>query len=376
MKIFHVCLSLIDNEQQVRVKSSRKFANTLCGIKELHEWIEKHYKQKDLPLRIVMEATGVYYEQCAMYLFKHGFSVSVVLPNKSKKYLQSRGLKSKNDKIDAKGLAQMGAEQKLESWQPLNDFFYTLRALTRQHESLQNLRTNINNQLHANGAGIYVNEQVDQQLTQLINTIDKQLEEIEKAMKAHIGSDPAIEQKVEGILKIKGVGLMTVATLLAETNGFLLFKTASQLVSYCGYDVVENQSGKHKGKTRISKKGNSHVRRVLHMPAFNVVRYKVSPFVQLFNRTIQNHHIKMKSYVAVQKKLLVIIYSLWKTNQSFDQTVQPINTSRDVEPVLPLGSASKKPADLNENSPEINQGYTRYTTVEVSPFASSRLLQK
>lgn len=85
---------------------------------------------------------------------------------------------------------------------------------------------------------------------------------------------------------MKGVGIMTVATLLAETNGFLLFKNAPQLVSYCGYDVIENQSGKHKGKTRISKKGNRHIRRILHMPAFNVIRYKVATFAQLFERTL------------------------------------------------------------------------------------------
>src|SRR5687768_16405278 len=147
MKIFHVCLSVIDSNQQVKVKASRKLNNTAAGFKELYDWIEKHYNQKDIPLQIVMEATGVYYEQCAMYLFKKGFTVSIVLPNKSKKYLQSTGLKSKNDKIDAKGLAQMGAQQRLEAWQPMNEFFYILRALTRHHESLQNLKTNLNNQL-------------------------------------------------------------------------------------------------------------------------------------------------------------------------------------------------------------------------------------
>jgi len=38
-----------------------------------------------------MEATGVYYEQCAMYLYKSGFAVIVVLPNKARKYLQAKG---------------------------------------------------------------------------------------------------------------------------------------------------------------------------------------------------------------------------------------------------------------------------------------------
>ncbi|MGE5107957.1 MAG: IS110 family transposase [Sphingobacteriales bacterium] len=318
MKDFHACLSVIEINQQVKVKVTRKFTNNAAGFKELGNWVKKHYKQHDLPLHIVMEATGVYYEQCAMYLFKRGYTVIVVLPNKAKKYLQATGLKSKNDRIDAKGLAQMGAQQNLEPWQPMDDFFYTLRSLTRHHESLQSVKTNLNNQLHADSAGMYANKQIEKQLKKLIATINKQLEVMEKAIEEHIASDPDIQQKVNGILKIKGVGLMTVATLAGETNGFLLFKTAPQLVSYCGYDVVENQSGKHTGKTKISKKGNGHIRRILHMPALNVVRYQVHPFYQLFTRTIERHHIKMKSYVAVQKKILVIIYSLWKNKLSFD----------------------------------------------------------
>ena len=66
MKIFHVCLSVIDNNQHMKVKASRKFSNTATGCKELCDWVEKNYKQKDIPLQIVMEATGLYYEQCAM----------------------------------------------------------------------------------------------------------------------------------------------------------------------------------------------------------------------------------------------------------------------------------------------------------------------
>ena|SRR6266496_788245 len=377
MKMFHVCLSVIDNQQQIKVKASRKFTNNVAGFKELCDWIKKHYKQQDIPLHIIMEATGVYYEQCAMYLYKKGFTVIVVLPNKAKKYLQATGLKSKNDKIDAKGLAQMGAEKKLNPWQPMDDFYYTLRSLTRHHESLQNIKTNINNQLHADNAGMYANKQVGKQLKNLIETIDKQIAEIEKSIEDHIASDSAVQQKVDGIIKIKGVGLMTVATLLAETNGFLLFENIPQIVSYSGYDVVEDQSGKHIGKTKISKKGNSHIRRILHMPAFNVVRYKVSPFLQLFNRTLQKHNIKMKSYVAVQKKILIIIYSLWKRDHAFNEEYYKGTTTRDEELVQPSRLSFTEAVQVaQKNSPETNQGYTRCTTVEVSLFAPSRLLQK
>jgi len=211
----------------------------------------------------------------------------------------------------------MGAEQCLELWSPLNEFFYTLRALTRHHQSLQELKTNVNNQLHADQHSIYRSKTVINQLKKLINGIDKQLKEIEKQIHKHLYSNDEVSQKTDHIAAIKGLGYMTIATILAETNGFSLFKSIPQLVSYAGYDVVENQSGDHVGKTRISKKGNSHIRRSMHLPAFNMIRYDVGDFKPFFERILERHNPKMKAYVAVQKKLLVLIYTLWKKNEAF-----------------------------------------------------------
>jgi transposase len=331
MKSFHVCLSSIDSMQQVKVKSSTTFANSVKGFRALHEWIENHYKQKELSLVIALEATGVYYEQCAMYLFKAGFNVAVILPNKAKKYLQATGIKSKNDKIDAQGLARMAAEQCLELWKPMNDFYYRLRTLTRQHQSLQELRTSLSNQLHAQEHSMLTVKEVTSQLKQLIAKIDKQIQAIENAITQQVQSDHSVAKKVADVCVIKGIGLHTVAVVIAETNGFALFKNAPQLVSYSGYDIVENQSGNRKGKTKISKKGNGHIRRALHLPAFNVVRYDVPQFFNLYNRTLQRHGIKMKSYVAVQKKLLVMIYTLWKRNEQYDYKKNPDELTRDKE---------------------------------------------
>ena len=78
--------------------------------------------------------------------------------------------------------------------------------------------------------------------------------------------------------ELKGLGILTIATILAETNGFDLFKNYKQLVSYAGFDVVESQSGARIGKTKISKKGNSRIRRALHMPSLVVITYKEKPF--------------------------------------------------------------------------------------------------
>jgi transposase len=51
-------------------------------------------------------------------------------------------------------------------------------------------------------------------------------------MKNLIDSDHVIKEKIANICKIKGIGMLTAATILAETNGFELFKNYKQLVSY------------------------------------------------------------------------------------------------------------------------------------------------
>ena len=106
-------------------------------------------------------------------------------------------------------------------------------------------------------------------------------------------------------------------TVLAETNGFELFDNCKQVVSYAGYDVIENQSGNHFGKTRISKKGNSRIRRILHMPALTA-KSKEPAMAALYQRTLAKHGIKMKSIVAVQKKLLQMIYFMFKKGMDYE----------------------------------------------------------
>lgn len=110
-KSINGCLSTIDNGQKVTVKSSQTFTNSKAGFNSMNSWIRKNWKDQSIPLVICMEATGNYHESCALFLFEKGHSVSIVLPTKAKNYLRSLGNKSKNDTIDAKGLAQMGAEQ-------------------------------------------------------------------------------------------------------------------------------------------------------------------------------------------------------------------------------------------------------------------------
>lgn len=313
-----VCLSVIDTDGRVVVKGSTKVANKLAAFAPLEQWVTRHCKTEGLPLRYVMESTGVYHEAIAWHLFQKDQSVCILLPNKAKHYLKSLGYKSKNDKIDAQGLARMGLEQQLTLWKPLSKNIYSLRLLTRQHQRFQEWKTQCRNQQHALDYSAIGDDFITKQNDKLLAVYDQQLDALETAIQELIQGDPVLKAQVERITAIKGLALLSVAVLIAETNGFEGFANQRQLVSYAGYDVIENQSGNRSGKTRISKKGNSRIRRILHLPAFNAVRFGEPTCQALYERVYQKTNTKMKAYVAVQKKLLLLTYALWRHQTKYD----------------------------------------------------------
>jgi transposase len=331
------CFAVIDTTQKVKLKATRKFANSPTGFKELTDWVNK-FADPAISLVYTMEATGVYYEQIAWYLFNQKQAVSVVLPNKARQYAQSLGLKSKNDKIDSIGLATMGAQQNLPLWQPMSKLFYQLRSLTREHESLQQTKNILNNQLHALAHTQFESKSTQKRLLAMVKLIDKQIESIKQEIHDLVESDIELKRKLQHITSIKGIGLLTAITVISEANGFTLFENQKQLISYAGYDVIENQSGKRIGKTKISKKGNYRIRRILHLPALNVVRYEGASFRIFFDRLIERGKKKMQAYVAIQKKLLVLMYTLWKKDTPYEQNYQPKPTSSNNEskPLFPV----------------------------------------
>ena len=316
-KKFDACISVINDAQKTTILSTGSFGNTSEGFILMLKWVDKHCKE-GLPLIFLMEATGIYYEQLAWFLYQEDKSVVVILANKARKYKEALGLKSKTDSIDARGLAQMACEQHLKAWTPISKGIYQLRLHTRQIEGIVSHITRFRNQLHAIMLCMYREPAIEKMIKANIVLLEKQKLKLEKKIQALIDTDPILKERFDKICRIKGLGILTLAVIVAETDGFALIENQPQLVSYAGYDVVENQSGNRVGKTKISKKGNSHIRRALHMPALNMVRYEQTPFVQLFGRILERSKIKMKGYTAVQKKLLVLIYTLWNKNEEYD----------------------------------------------------------
>lgn len=331
---FTACFCYQDSDGGLHFSEVRKFKNEKTGFNQLLRWSRK-VKDKSLPLGFLMEATGVYYEQLAHHLYDIKQQVHVVLPNTSKHYFASLNVKTKTDELDAKVLSQFGVERNHKKWIKPNETYLHLRNLCRYHVQLQEQKTALGNIKHSNENSYEVQQLIIRSNNKLIKEIDKQIVKIKAEIENIIEQDPQLKAKVDKLLTIKGVGIMTIATIIAETLGFQFVKNIKQLVSYAGYDVVQRESGTSiKGKTRISKKGNRYIRNAMYFPAMVACRYN-STLKTNYLRIIQKKPSKMIGQVAIQRKLLILIYTLWKKDEVFDENYSQKNSStKDDEATL------------------------------------------
>lgn len=313
-----VSLGKLNQAIEKEVYAYKQFANKPSGFKALETWVKKH-TDKQVAVRYVMEATGVYHEKLAYYLSGEGYEVSVLLPNKISNYMKSLDLKTVTDKTASQAICQFGLERKYDVWQAPKKIYRDLKQLTRERDQIIAERTVNKNQLHAEQSEAFPNEKSISRLQQRIRLCNTQEKEIRLDIAAIIKTDKELTERINTVATAPGVGKLTVVITIAETNGFDLIKNKKQLTGYSGLDVEEKESGTSvKKKPKISKKGNRHLRKAMHMPALTAIRVD-ERFKAIYVRLVSKHGIKMKAAVAVQRRLLELIYTLWTTNTPYDK---------------------------------------------------------
>jgi transposase len=312
-----VSFATMDNNFERHIKANRLFVNSPDFYPALSNWFNK-LRDERLPLSIVVEATGVYHEQVSLWLHGQGSDISVVLPNKIKHFAATEKIKTVTDKVSAQTIALFGLAKKLDSWEPPKAVYNGLRQLTRERDQLNAEMTVIKNQLHAERAGAWPNARSIARMEERLAVLAKQQKAIVEEIVAAVENDAELKGKVKNICTIKGIGLLTAVTVIAETNGFNLIRNRRQLTSYAGLDVQEKTSGTSVShKPRISKKGNKYLRKAMHFPALSAVRHG-EKMKSVYAGMVETHGIKMKAAVAVQRRLLELIYTLWKTDKPYD----------------------------------------------------------
>lgn len=315
-----VTLGRMLDDFSIELFAYQVFKNNDKGILALVEWTKK-LTENEISVRFVMEATGVYHQKFAYYLDENKHNVSVVLPNKISNYIRTLELKTITDKSCSQAITQFGLERKLDNWTKPNIVYKELQQLTRERDQIVQERSVIKNQVHAENAESEPNQKSMERMQARIRFLNSQEKEIKDDIAAIVNKNTDLKKVIDRVTSIPGVGELTAVIVLAETNGFELIRNKSQLSSYAGLDVREKQSGTSvKGKPRISKKGNRNLRKSMHLPALTAVKWDDN-FREIYARLISKHGIKMKALVAIQRKILELIYVLFKNEIDYDKEV-------------------------------------------------------
>ncbi len=146
--------------------------------------------------------------------------------------------------------------------------------------------------------------------------IQQQLNQLEAQIAKLLAEIPGATQ----MLRIPGLGLSTVAGFLAEVGDLSLFTSWHQIRKLAGLNLKEDSSGKHKGKTVISKRGRSRLRALLYRGVF-ILAAKNSEFKLLHQhfKTRVNNPLKPKqSLVALCGKLIRILFTIGTRHVDYD----------------------------------------------------------
>ena len=325
-----VCLGGLTEGLEKQFTAHADVSNDPKGFKEVGRFLKKE-RAEDADLIIVMEATGVYHQGLAHYLYEQGHRVSVMQSGRVKRYAQSLDQRSKTDALDSRMLSMLGLERKLRAWQPPSAELQMLKALSRERSNLLKSRAIETNRYEAMSSGSYSNAAFVKRHRQRIKLIKQQIEAIEKEMRDLVEASPELRSGIGNLESIPGVSFISAATVVGETLGFDSMNNAKQLTSYAGYDVVQRESGSFRGRTRISKRGNAHIRAVLHMPSMTCVRCNPT-LKQFYERLKPTKEKPIVALIAVQRKLLILMYTLWKNQSQYDPEYEIKKQQRRMAP--------------------------------------------
>lgn len=286
----------------------KSFKNDQSGFAAIIRWC------KDAEL-FVMEATGSYHFELALALHEKGREVAVINPARAHFYAKSAGKRNKTDAIDAALLADFGRKHELERFLPPTQAQQSLCRLTRLREDLvvQKAQGKVRAQ--------------DPALTELETKVWSAQEEflasqialVENQISKVIQEENSLQQDYERLLGIPGIGKVTAWTILAEVRDIRRFVSAKKVAAFAGVCPSLRHSGTSlKGPGKLSRQGNSTLRKALYMAALAAIRH-AGTFQTFFVNLVNKGKTKKIALVAVMHKLIRTAYGVLKSGSPFIQ---------------------------------------------------------
>lgn len=292
----------------------KSFPNTHEGFAKLMRWVT--YAAAEATYHFCMEATGSYHEALALFLADAGHRVSVVNPHRTHHAAKASGTGNKTDPADAYGLAEYSRKENPPLWRRATPEVRTLVALLRRLNALKEHLVQEQNRF--GDPGVDGQPEVLASLKKSIAFLESEMAALLQQIKEHIDTHPSLQLDRDLLKSIPGIGEVTAAWILAELPDVELIASAKSAAAYAGLAPCEYRSGTSvRRETRLSKRGNVHLRRALYMPAMTAIRF--NPAVKaIYDRLIERGRPRMVALGAAMRKLLMIAYGVLKSRKEFE----------------------------------------------------------
>lgn len=120
---------------------------------------------------------------------------------------------------------------------------------------------------------------------------------------------------------LPGVGPIIALMIIAEAGDLRRFHHHRQFLSFCGFNLAAQQSGQHKGRYQLSKRGNARLRYAFWLAANSAIRRGENSFREKFSRAIASNpedaDMRRKARVAVAAKMARVAHSLVKNDREY-----------------------------------------------------------
>lgn len=275
--------------------------NTAAAIRRVLMAEIAHNKRTRLgPMLVLCEATGGYETAVLEVACDLGVAVHKAHGARVRHFAKSKGLKAKNDPIDARVIALYGRQtEDLVRYQPPSPGVKALRALQERRDDLRlMLQAETNRLEHARNAPVL------KSLRTSIRALAKALDAIEAEIALLLNTEQTLARKAQLLRTVPGVGPVVAATLIAHMPE-LGTLSRGRSAALAGLAPFDDDSGKRKGRRHIAE-GRSAVRRCLYMAA--LVAMRVCPHLRDYAARITARGSPFKvAITAVMRKLIVII---------------------------------------------------------------------
>ena len=257
------------------------------------------------PVRIAIEPTSTYHLACVDEALKLGHEVYLVNPRQLVHYREAVNLRNKTDPADAYLLARYLAHEadQLKRYQPQSRQAQHLWALMKRRALVVQTRKQLKQSLD----GIKLaSKALFQQIDNVLKRIDHRMRQLIREL--------GWWTDYQRCRSIPGIGPLN-AMALTVTYHRGAFSSVDAFISFIGFDVRIRESGRFKGKRKLTKRGEAELRRLLYCAAKPARSYHV--FDQFHQKQIDKGLPKIAANVVLARKLARIAFSLIRNEQTF-----------------------------------------------------------